>query len=239
MLLGTQAIVLHSIKYGDSSLIVKMFTRQKGIVSFMVKGVRGRKKGSRTALLEPLSLVCVEMQIKDTRDLQLAKEIRADYPYKTIYASTGKVAQVLFIAEVLVKTIKEEEQNDALFDFLSASLKFLDEAAFEIPDFHLKFLLEYALHLGVYPVGNYTPKTPWLRLSDGVFLDKPDTHCIDIPSSTAIAALMNTEFDDLGTLGFNRHQRQLLTDHLLTYFRWHFPSVKDLKTPAVLKELFE
>jgi DNA repair protein RecO (recombination protein O) len=45
MISKTNAIVLSKIKYSDNDLIVKCYTEQFGVVSFLLKGVLKSKKG--------------------------------------------------------------------------------------------------------------------------------------------------------------------------------------------------
>ncbi len=238
MLIGSQAIVLHTFKHGDSSVVARMYTRHRGLVSFLVNGVRSKKGGNKAALLQPLSLLEIQMQIKENRGLQQLRELRIDIPFVGIPFSNGKTAQALFLSEVLLRTIKEEEQNDPLFDFLRDVLILLDQTPFEIPDFHLKFLLEFSRFLGFYPVDNYSENTPYFQFTDGAFHHSPGPTCFDLQSSAAIYQLMCTGFGQLSNLKFSRPQRRQISRMILEYFRWHLPSISGLHTPEVLEEVF-
>jgi len=238
MLLASQAIVLHTFRHGDSSVIARMYTRERGLVSFLIHGAKSKKGGNKTALLQPLSLLEVQMQLKENRGLQHLREMRIDFPYTGIPYSTGKTAQVMFLAEVLLHTIKEEEKNDQLFDFLRDALILLDQTPSELPDFHLKFLLEFSRFLGFYPVENYCEATPYFQFTDGVFHHSPNSTCFDLPTSAALNQLMITGFGSLQTGLFNRPMRRQVSRKLLEFFRWHLPSISGLQTPEVLEEVF-
>jgi len=237
MLISTQAIVLQSVKYGDTAAVVKMYTLQCGMLSFIVKGIYNRKR-SKAALLQPLSMLHIEMQLRNNRGLQALHEIRMDAPFTSIPFSLGKTAQALFIAEVLIRAIREEERNDELFGFLHDSLCYLDQYPGELPDFHLKFLLELSRFLGFYPVDNYDTDHPYFQYTDGVFLSFAGETCLGRDASEAVNRLMRAGFGDLSTSTFNRQQRRQLTTHLLDFFRWHLPAISGLHTPDVLEEVF-
>jgi DNA repair protein RecO (recombination protein O) len=133
----------------------------------------------------------------------------------------------------------EEEQNDELFNFLHDSLEYLDQYPQELPDFHLKFLFEFSRFLGFYPVDNYDNQHRYFQYTDGVFLTYLNESCFDSDASEAIVKLMRTGFGELHLLSFNRHQRRILTTQILDFFRWHLPSISNLKTPGVLVEVFD
>jgi DNA repair protein RecO (recombination protein O) len=238
MLLGTQAIVLHTFRHGDASVVARMYTRQLGLVSFLINGVKSKRAGNKAAFLQALSLLDIQIQVKENRGLQQIREIRVDVPYQGIPFSTGKTAQVLFMSEVLLRTIKEEERNDELFDFLRDALILLDQTPGELPDFHLKFLLEFSRFLGFYPINNYDESHPYFQFTDGVFHHSPGETCLDRLSSEAFYRLLNCGFGQLHELHFNRPLRRQLSRQLLDYFRWHLPSITGLHTPEVLEEVF-
>lgn len=238
MLIRSEGIVLHQVKYGDHSAIVKVYTRHCGMMSFIVNGMGRKRQNGKGALLQPLSLIELVIRQKETRSLQRMRELHPVHPYESIPFFSGKTAQALFIAEVLLRTIKEEERNDTLFEFLRQSILLLDHTPGELPDFHLKFLLDLSRFLGFYPVDNYSPETPFFQFTDGVFLGQQGKTCFDRDVSRAIALLLRNNFDRLHTLSFNHVQRRILVRTLLDYFRWHLPGISGLKTPAVLEEVF-
>jgi DNA repair protein RecO (recombination protein O) len=238
MLISTKAIVLSTLKYGDNALIAKLYTRQSGIVSFMVNGAFGKKGGNKSSFLQPLSLIEVVMQVRNNKSLQTLKEIKIDIPFCSIYQSQVKIAQSLFLAEVLYHTIKEEEANHNLFDFIHTNIHYFDAHNGDIPNFHLKFLLEFSRFLGFYPTNNFTDETPYFQHTDGVFLPHHADTCLDIHVSNVIGKLLNYKLDELHFIPLNRNQRQIILKHLIEYYRWHIPSLATFKTNDVLEAVF-
>ncbi|MEP5133031.1 DNA repair protein RecO, partial [Nonlabens ulvanivorans] len=54
MLTRTPAIVLSTVKYGEADLIARLYTRELGTQSYMLKGVRKSRKGKlRIAFFQP------------------------------------------------------------------------------------------------------------------------------------------------------------------------------------------
>lgn len=238
MLLSTPAIVLQTIPYGDTSVIARMYTLERGMISFIVKGAKGGRKNKKSAFLQALSLLDVELNYRENHDLQFIREMRVLEPYTDMPFSAAKTAQALFIAEVLRKAIQEEEKNEQLFSFLQNALLMLDKSLEVQPDFHLKFLLELSHYLGFHPVNNYDQQHPYFQYTDGVFHHSFGETCLDLHQSQHIALLMNCSFSELDAQRYTRAQRRQLSRNLLLYFKWHLPAMSELQTPDVLEEVF-
>ena len=140
MLVETKALVLHSIKYKDSSLIAHCYTETLGIQSFMLKGILSAKKGKiRKANFQPLTLLKLQFKRKNIGGLNFIKELRVEQPYQSIYTSIEKNTIVLFLSEVLYKSLREEESNPLLFEYLENAVLWLDSHD-TVANFHLLFL---------------------------------------------------------------------------------------------------
>ena len=145
MQVTTKAVILTSLKYGDTSLIVKAFTLSDGLKTYLLKGVLSAKKGKmRAALFQPLTQLELVANHRNKGTLESIREAKVSYHYQTLHTHITKNALTLFLAEMLGNSIHEEEQNVALFHFLEASLQLLDLHE-EIANFHLYFLSNNAL----------------------------------------------------------------------------------------------
>lgn len=238
MIIQTSAIVLHTIAYSDTSIIAKLFTREKGLISVIVKGAKGGKKNKKGALFQALNILSIQFNLRENKDLHYLNEMSVLYPYSGIPFSTTKTAQALFIAEVLRKAIREEEQNHTIFDFILDSLQFLDEIPEEVPSFHLKFLLELTRHLGFYPENNYSTEKPYFQFTDGSFHHSSGDTCLDANTSSDLNELLQVKFAGLVDFKIKRERRKALMNQLLIYYQWHLPSFQGLQTPEVLEAVF-
>ena len=124
MLIKTKGIVLKAIKYGETSLIVDIYTEEKGLRKYIVSGVRKQKAKISAGLLQVMSSVEIIAYEKEGKGLNRLKEIRASHIYQSIPMEIRKGAVGLFIAEIAQKTLKEAESNKPLFDFLIILLYF-------------------------------------------------------------------------------------------------------------------
>ena len=167
-IINTKAIVLSSLKYGDTSLIVRCFTQQEGIKTYLIRGVLKAKKGKiKAAYFQALTQLNIEANHNNKGNLNSLKEVHVINPYKSIYSNIFKQTIVLFLSEILNSTIQEEEENTRLFSFIEASLIWLDTHE-KISNFHLLFLLNLSKYLGFYPDVSGT-ESQYFNLEEGCF----------------------------------------------------------------------
>ena len=119
-------IVLSTLRYKDNDLIVKAFSREIGLVSFIHRGAYKPKKGStKSAFYQVLSQNLVSTTAKNN-DLKTVRDVTSNYLYTSLYTNVFKSSIAMFLSEVLTASIKEEHQNIALFEFLKTAFTYLD-----------------------------------------------------------------------------------------------------------------
>ena len=119
MINTSKVIVLSKLKYRDSDLIIKCFTLNRGVVSYLLKGVLNSKKGrSKIAYYQLLSQLQIEENYRPTQSLQFIKDVRVDYNFGSLHTNLYKGSIVMFLSEVLSSVLKEEEENKPLYFYL-------------------------------------------------------------------------------------------------------------------------
>jgi len=145
MLLETRAIILRAIKYGDSSLILETYTEAKGIRKYIVGGVRKARSKTPASLVQPMNLVDIIAYEREGKDMTRLKEVRPAHIYTRLPFDVYRGTVGLFMLEVTRNSIKESEENPALFNFLFEAFRLLDTTEGPISHFHLHFLLDNQL----------------------------------------------------------------------------------------------
>ncbi|MFA8433828.1 MAG: DNA repair protein RecO [Marinifilaceae bacterium] len=240
MLYKTRGIVLNQHKFGDSSLIVHIYTEKFGRQSYMVKGGRSRKSKSKANLLRPFTLLQMEVGHKEGKDIQILKEFQVSDPLFNLPFDIFKSTQSLFLAEVLYKVLREEESNPTLFEFLYQCILFLDSTEEPVPNFHLFFLLHLSRFLGFFPQKNYSATHQYFDLLNGSFLALPQAHhrCLDETLSEVLYSLLNTSVEEYNRLKISGKNRSLLLDSILEYYSFHLEVFTEVKSLSVLREIF-
>lgn len=240
MLIKTAGIVLHTIKYSDTSTIVTTYTRDFGPVSYLVHGANKKKSNFRAALFQPFSLLEMDVYHAPGKDLQRIKEIQAAYPFCSIPYNPVKNAMALFLCEVLYRTLKQSEPDEGLFSFLEESLVRLDKCEKGTPNFHLVFLVKLSRLLGFGPNEDEEP-TQYFDLMNGVFVPaRPlHTHYLQPELSADFVALLRADYDTMQAIPLTRQKRFSLLESLMDYYRLHVPEFHGVQSLAVLQTLFD
>ncbi|MGB2760721.1 MAG: DNA repair protein RecO [Maribacter stanieri] len=238
MQVTTKAIVFSAIKYGDTSLIVKAFTASDGIKSYLLRGVLASKKGKlKSAYFQPLTQLEIVANHKNKGTLETIKEAKVFYHYQTLYADMAKNAMTLFLAELLGNSIREEEQNEDLFEYLIASLQWLDMNK-DVANFHLYFMLSLTRFLGFYP-DVYQIDKPYFDLLEGEFVAIESLNPILRGENIYyFKTFLGINFDAMHTVKMKKTNRQELLKSLILYFELHLQGFRKPKSLAVLNEVF-
>ena len=238
MQVTTKAIVFSAIKYGDTSLIVKAFTASDGIKSYLLRGVLASKKGKlKSAYFQPLTQLEIVANHKNKGTLETIKEAKVFYHYQTLYADMAKNAMTLFLAELLGNSIREEEQNEDLFEYLIASLQWLDMNK-DVANFHLYFMLSLTRFLGFYP-DVYQIDKPYFDLLEGEFVAVESLNPILRGENIYyFKTFLGINFDAVHTVKMKKVNRQELLKSLILYFELHLQGFRKPKSLAVLNEVF-
>src|SRR6056297_3707722 len=169
MIQSTRGIVLHSFKYGETGIICNIYTETHGKVAFLVQGARKHKAKLKANLFQPLFLLDLEVYYKEKRQLQKIREARNAHPFQSIPYDFRKRTIALFIAEVLYKSLQEEESNPPLFSYLINQIKMLDLKEEGLANFHLYFLIHLSKYLGFFPQNNYSRSFTFFDMQNGKF----------------------------------------------------------------------
>ncbi len=238
MQVTTNAIVLSSLKYGDTSLIVKAFTLSDGLKSYLLKGILSSKKGKlKPALFQPLTQLELVAVHKNKGTLENIREAKVIWHYQTLHSDILKNSLVLFLAETLAIVVQEEEENPSLYQYLEYALFWLDNHE-KIANFHLLFLLELTKYLGFYP-DTSQPDLPYFDMQEACFVSTPNLNPIlNGPSLQNFKQFLGINFDGLFHVKVNNNQRQELLKKLLLYFELHLHGFRTPKSLAVLNAVF-
>ena len=238
MLVKTRAIIIHSIRYREADLIVKAYTKSSGLKSYLVRGVLKSKKGKlRASMFQPLTILDLEANHKDKGTLESIREAKVNPAYQTLTGNIYKSSIAMFLAEVLHQAIQEEEQNQALYQFLEESFLWLDENE-KYANFHLLFMVKLSSFLGFYP-HQYDPDLPYFNLLDGEYqLDDTNKYCIQNENSELLKQFLLVNYDEVSGIKLNQSKRKNFIEMLILYFELHLHVFKNPRSFDILHQLF-
>jgi DNA repair protein RecO (recombination protein O) len=241
MLYKTKAIVLNHLKYGDTSLVATIYCEALGRKTFLVQGVYKKKSKFHSTFFQPFTILDLEVDVNPKRELQRIKEITLSDPFHTIPFDPVKSALIIFLAEVLYKTIKEEEPNPPLFDYIYHAIQLLDIKDTGVANFHLVFLINLTRYLGFYPENNYSETNCVFDPVNGKFFPALSHHSIEEEklSSFWLSNLINLNFESLELLPMNHNTRNNLLKLIIEFYNLHLGGLSNVKSLSVLQSVFE
>lgn len=235
---ATRGIILRQTKYSESSVILKIYTEQSGLQSYILRGVRKKNRKTGMAVLQPMTLVYLVPSLSTKSELKYIKEIQPVSPYNTIPFDHTKSSVLIFLNEILNQVILEETENQALFSFLFHSLEFFDQYDGPVANFHLLFLLQLTRYLGIYPRDNYSTKNRWFSIEQGEFTSHKnvlESESVSEESASALSLLLRSDYQDLSDLKVTHSIRLHLNTIIMSYYKYHNPNFRDLKSLEVIQ----
>jgi DNA repair protein RecO (recombination protein O) len=238
MLHKTRGIVFRSTDYGESSIVVRIYTEQFGIQSYIVNSVRKKHARIHSNIFQPLTPVDLVVYKHDRHTLQRIADIRPNPLLVNIPFDIQKRSMIFFLDEVLFKSIHEEEANPGLFDFIVSSIEWLDEPHPPGNDFHLIFLLKLSRFLGFGPTNNYSEERNVFNLREGKFQTGLPNHPNYFTSeyTSDFSKLINSNYGF--SLNVSVEKRRMMIGFLLEYFELHIDGFKDIRSHKVLEQVW-
>lgn len=238
----TEAIVLHTIKYGDSSVIAYMLTSLYGRQNYIVQGVGkggARGKSKKSALLQPMFPLEIVGLTSSKMELHRIKEVRLLEPLSALPFDIAKSTIALFMAEVIYRLVKEEQPDSELFDYVRSTVLALDGATEGVANFHLRFLAGLSRHLGFYPTNEYEEGN-YFDITEGCFTPIQPMHGLHFaPAESALLdRMLRTPFAELGTIRLSRTERSNFLAAMLLYYGFHLDAINQVKSLKILSEIF-
>lgn len=236
----TKAIVLRTVKYGESRIIVDLLTREAGRVSMVCQLTKSGKGKIKKQLLQPMTMLDVAFDYRKNISLQHFQDLRIGQVYRSLLFDPYKLSITLFLAEFLIYATRDETDNRQLYDFIETSLLWLDNADGGFANFHLVFMLHISLFIGFYPNLDDYHEGCWFDLREGCFTPLRPTHndCLKPDEAARMRTIMRMSLDNMHLFRMSRVERNRCAEIILYYYRLHQSDFPELRSIEVLKELF-
>jgi DNA repair protein RecO (recombination protein O) len=234
-----KGIYLNHFPYSETSAIIKVFTQDYGLQSFIAKGIK-KKKGA-SAVLQPFHLLEIDCSYNPNKSLNYAGLIKLQKPPASITMDLRKSMVAIFLTEILYKCIKEEESNTELYEYISTAISIFDESEFNA-NFHLVFLMGLSRYFGFQPSLPEKSSQKYFSLKEGVFefpKDIYDYH-LSVELSESLRQLIGTKFATILRLNYSNFERKQLLGLMVNYYEMQLGMKKDIITShKILETIFE
>ena len=239
----TRGIVLRTVKFGETSVIVTILTELFGIQSYIVNGVRATtKKGTGKAnLFQPAAILDLVVYHNELKHLNRIKEFKWAFIYQHIFSDVPKNAVALFMVELLTKCLKQPENNPELFLFVEDVFLNLDESSGSMmANLPLFFALHLPVHFGFRIADNYSESEPYLDLQEGNFVKEQPGHPYFMEEKEALVTsqlLKVMQPEELNEIKLGHDFRRQLLHRYETYYALHIADFGAMKSLPVLRAI--
>jgi DNA repair protein RecO (recombination protein O) len=240
----TRGIVLRNVKYGDSSLVVTVFTELFGIQTYLVNGARtAGKKGNTAALYQPASILHLEAYHHPQKNMHRIRESSRAILYEHVQSNVIKNSIALFVVEMLHKLLRQPEKQEDLYYFCEDLLVNLDRA---VPSVVANLPLFFCLQLSPFfgfrlqdaAPGRMRAEEVYLDLEEGCFTDTQPSHQNYLSTALALHSmdLLKVQHpDELSQIQLTQQQRRNLLKAYISFYAIHIPDFTALKSISILE----
>mgnify|MGYP001028599663 FL=1 len=232
-----KVIFLWKVRFRESSFMVKFLSERGALETYVFQGSKGIKKG-QLAQLFPLNEVEVETYKSPKSSLASIRSVKTLKPRTNIRGKMEQTAVAFFLAEMIAKSLKENDAQPALYDFVSSSIDLFEERY--QPNFYLVFLLKLTRYLGIQPANNFPGnRSAFFDLNEGQFTILRPVHInyLEVYESKIMRNLMEDGYDF--EVQLSKSERNTIRDSIVKYYALHLEGVSSLKSLSVLQELFD
>lgn len=228
----TEAIVLKKFKYGDTSLIATIFTKDYGKFNIIAKGVRS-PKSKYIGVLETINNIKIIFNKKETRELQVVSKVDLLNSYPNIKKEIEKLLISFRIIELINKLFYQYDKSENSFVLLKNTLNYIEKNSIEPSVLLLYFQIKVAENIGV-PIIH--EKSQYKVVKDETF-DYDIQYNLDRNDFRFLQNLYNQEFNTLSKIEININMVNKLIDYMDIHLLSNYYSDKSLPSKQSIYQI--
>lgn len=221
-------------------MIVNLFTRAVGRVSFFCHIPKTNKGKIKKQLFQPLTILDIVFDYRPHASMQHFRDLRLAKPFVSVPFDPIKLSISLFLSEFLYHATRDEQQNEPLYDYIEDSLLWLDNVSERFSNFHLVFMMRLSRFIGFFPNLAEDASQRWFDLRNSVFTSvrPPHPDFLEPAEASNITLLMRMDYHNMHLFRLTQAERNRCAEIILYYYRLHVPGFPELKSLPVLQTLF-
>ncbi len=239
MLTTLHCIALNTVKFNDRHNILIAYSKEMGRVSLLISAGASKNAKRSRSLTSPLSRFECVGTIAPNREIIPTKDIRLQNTDLSIRSNPLKITVAIFTTEILSLLLRETQQDNRLYTFLSEAIDILEKETESIANYPIVFLYTLSIALGIAPdPSTYRPQY-YFDMIDGIFRPTPPLHrhFLSIADSMTLMALSRITFRNYHQFKFTRRQRNDILDAIISYYDFHYTKLSGIKSLDILRQL--
>ena len=239
MLLSSRCIVLHTLRYGDESIIAHVLTEAAGCITFIIRVTHARRARSPHVFFQPFALLDIAWEDHPRASMQRPKSVSVATPLVSIPYEMGKRGIALYLAEFLHHALRSEPASPSLFAYIYHSIEWLDATQGSVANFHLVFLLRLTRFLGLFPEVRTVLPNAYYDLDTCTFtaLKPAHPHFLTPDEAARLPLLLRMRYETMHLFVLSAAERSRFLDLVGAYYQLHCPGFPELKSLQVLRQL--
>ncbi len=235
----SKGIVFRSMKYRETSLIIDIYTREKGLNSFIVNGVRSSKSKSKSNIFQLMNILEIVAYDKENKSLNRLKESKYSIIYDKLPYDVKRSSIGMLLMEISRNSIQETETNEVLYDFIEDWLLYLDSNNHSMNNLVLLYLVQLSAMLGFAPSLNNYEEGALFDMLEGRLIkeDTGQNTILNQDATHSLFELLNTKKEEAHLLKISPNIRRKLFDDLLKYYEIHISNFKAPKSVDILRQI--
>lgn len=236
----SEGIILRSKKYSETSLILDVYTKDYGLQSLIVSGVRKSKSRSKAGIYQVMNIIDVVFYDNQKETLSRIKEAKVKLQLKALSRNIVKSSIGMLMTEIFRNAIQEKETNQELYSFLRKWYEFLDITTDGVGNISIKYMLSLCEQLGFQPISNFEENVrPFFDTLEAQFVadDATNKYCISGDLSHILFLFLQTPRNQIQDISLDRQSRSDLLDKLIQYYQLHLENFRDLKSIDILRQV--
>lgn len=231
----SKAIVLSSIPYSESSIICKLYTEEFGLKSYIVRSAKKKNSPTPTSHFQSLNIIEFEAYNSVKSKLETIRTSSLILENLNLNFSIVKNALTFFVAEIIHLSLKEANPNKELFDYLFNQIHLLKNSKDEdLAEFHLHFMIEFADHLGLAPMNNYSEYEVFFDPIAGKFTNKADAQNFNKQTSFTLHRFISQKEITNEKICKNKIERNIILEALIIFYSIHITNHSQIKSHKIL-----
>lgn len=239
-------IALGSIRHSDRYNVTNVYTLEKGRMALLTPAGSGKGGRQTASRLQPLSVFEAQVTISSTHELCIPSGITPCRVWRNLYFQPEKATVAFFIAEFLSRLLRDAPSEPNVWRYITESIEYFDtiDDKTATANFHIAFLIGMTHFMGIHPdLSGFTPGMEFDMQAGEMTLPflsmKPGRVRLDAKKSAFMPKLDRINYANSRHFRFSGKERSELLDLILQYYGCHFPGSDNLKSPEVLKEVFQ
>lgn len=236
-----RGVVIDIVKHNDKNNVVTLFTRERGRIPLLsAAGGGSRSARMRNSRIQLLSVVEADINFHGNKNLQKLGDVAPAVVWRTIYYNPIKSTLAMFLSEFLNRYLYDSSPDPALWDFIYASLDYLDRLERGLGNFHIWFMIRFLEFAGIYPDLTDYERGDIFSLRQGILLPSTQIEKDTLsPEETAyLTTLQRINSRNMHLFRFTSAQRRQLLEKIMHYYAIHFPGMSHFKSYEIMKEIF-